>query len=198
MREAYERYQDEHYFRFCRRDNCPDARRKAEHCRLRRQDYESPFLACPPFDARTSYVSSTPQEAPICIVNRYMLKLISTVMAHVYQLCLLLNEPYASNALTTVTCETFLSRGWQGHFIRSFCQPAHQSGSAPGPLISFDAQPLAPSNLAQTYRLVIPVDNETVIGQRDLHLSRVYNSEMVFNLDFLGSLQGPGFVTSLI
>ena len=190
LREAFSHYGDEHYFRFCRRFGCPDAERMAQYQADRRQDFTTPDLSCPPFDFMTAHITSVPQRAPTCVVNIFMLKLISTVMGHVFALRKLLKEPGNSTTITSVTCEHFLHRGWQGKFLRTYCQPAHVVGESQGNLIGLDGEVPPPASLTQTYRLTVPVSKEVVPDHKDSNLSTLYDSTIVFTQEFLGSLQG--------
>ena len=59
---------------------------------------------------------------PRCVVDIFMLKMVSCVLSHVLEMQKIVSEDSTSDyGMGSISCERFLGTGWQAHFLKKFC-----------------------------------------------------------------------------
>ena len=128
----------------------------------------------------SSFISG-PQYAPTCVVDQFMLKLVSCVLSHVLDLQNLISAPNTDYGLDSPNCQHFLGFGWQYNFLRKFCIPVVPSPTGGQDLMHFvPGETLFPT--VQHYRQAFASDVILVNGVDDLNLSQVLPLDAVFTM----------------
>ena len=128
--------------------------------------------------------NTSPHFTPTCVVDRFMLKLVSCVLSHVLELRQLITEPNASYGLSLPNCEHFLGFGWQYNFLRKFCTPVVVLAQPDQDMIQFGPGEVDPP-VIQQYRQAFPSAVTLFPGVQDLDISRVLPLETVFTMSDL-------------
>ena len=147
-------YQTRHSFYWCERRECPDNVRFNEAGVLLDHDNRDPSFA------------------PSCVVDLFMLKLVSCVLAHVFELRSLVDSDDYDYGLDNITCERFLGVGWQAIFLQKFCTTVTRVGNDVENLISFNSDDAVPPH-AQQYVQAYPSNVHLVDNVHDLDLTQV-------------------------
>ena len=166
LRAGYSRYLVTHSFSWCERADCPDNVRLNE------------------VGALLDHVSSAPNFSPTCVVDIFMLKLVSCVLGHVLKMRSLLLDNELEYGMGNVTCERFLGLDWQATFIRKFCVPVVHVSDAQADLICLEPGMVNPPQVQyyqQAFAPTVTLFNEL----QDLDLSQVLPRRTVFTLDDL-------------
>ena len=166
LRAGYSRYLVTHSFSWCERAECPD--------NVRLNDV----------GALLDHVNDAPNFSPTCVVDIFMLRLVSCVLGHVLQMRTLLLDNELEYGMGNLTCERFLDLDWQAVFIRKFCVPVVEAPHGLADLIAFEPGVVNPP-LIQRYRQAFPSSVDLFPGNEDLNLSQVLDQEVTFTLSDL-------------
>ena len=131
LRHGYNQFCRTQSFAWCERVDCPDATRFRESETLgapvmsasdtpndaQEEGAPETFGPAPvfhPLDGNTSY-------SPRCVVDLCMLKLVSSVLSHIFAIRRVMEEEGDDHGLAEISCEHFLGTGWQAVFLKKFC-----------------------------------------------------------------------------
>ena len=125
-----------------------------------------------------------PQFPPTCVVDQFMLKLVSCILSHVLELRRLMSEPNVDYGLDPPNCQHFLGFGWQYNFLRKFCTPVVAPPLGLDDLLDFTPGEAVPPSI-QHYRQSFASDVVLVDGIPDLNISQVLPVDATFTMSDL-------------
>ena len=166
LRHGFNHYERTQVFHWCRRYDCPDA------ARLRLIQADNPF-------------GNVDLQAPTCIVNKFMFRLVSCVLSHIFNMRRIMDQEEDDYGLETLSCERFLGIGWQATYLKRFCQKVeHVNADADGrDLIALGSDH---ENLLKStdplYRQAHATDTVLLEENRELDLTQVLPVEIEFHL----------------
>ena len=175
LRHGFNKFKQNHVFYWCQRFDCPDK------VRFRCSAENVKFME--PYNVKVDILP------PRCVVDIFMLKLVSCVLSHVLEIQRIVQEDDTFDyGMGSVSCERFLGVGWQATFLKSFCTQvdagdADESGRN---LISLNESPV--ENLARSNPRYLQLFSSTVTlvdDCRDVDLTQVLPIYTEFTLSDL-------------
>ena len=166
LRHGFNLFERTQVFSWCRRYDCPDA------VRLRSVDAPNPF-------------GDVDVLAPRCIVDKFMLRLVSCVLRHIFNMRRVMEDEEDDFGLEALSCERFLGVGWQATFLKKFCTKVDHgnAGNADRDLIALEEENVnlmtRPDPL---YRQAHASDVFLIPQNPDLNLTHVLPVETEFRM----------------
>lgn len=136
-----------------------------------------------PFD------SALPRFAPRCVVDVFMLKMISCVLSHVLVMKHIIEETDDYDyEMQEISCERFLGIGWQADFFKRFVQPVDSgvAGDLTHNLISLNEDSTSSTPLMDRldprFRQAFPSTVTLVNECEDINLTQVLPIGTIFKM----------------
>ena len=166
LRHGFNHYERTQVFHWCRRHDCPDA------VRLRLIQQDNPF-------------GDIDYAAPSCVVNQFMLRLVSCILSHIQNMRRVMDEDESDYGLGVLSCERFLGIGWQAIFLKRFCVQVERGvpSSAAQNLIALDNNRATLMQRSDpVYRQAHPSSVILLPENRDLDLTQVLPIDAEFHM----------------